>query len=476
MQSWRGLGRRGRAAMGRLTAAGHTPADPTQPGGPAPQAQTREAASNGDTGISSASTGSKEGMSEQAAAASSDMNGPGDRSGPGEADGAVVASGNGSVVTAGDRTGTVVVAAERTAGLRNVPEQSRVPSWLQTAAAWSWRLLLIAIVIYLIARLLGILYIVVVPCVAALLLTALLQPLSARLCRSGLPRLAATWVTLLIAAVVLGGLIALVANRATADYPMLVSEAKHTATQVESLLAGPPFHLKSSNVQKFLNDIPSYLSKHKSLVEGTVVTGGKIASELFGGIVLMLFVMFFLIKDGERIWTWLTGAMRAETAKRVDRAGRAAWVVLVYYMRGTVAVAAIHAVVIGLALWIMGVPLAFPLAVLVFLAAFVPLVGLLVAGALAILVTLATKGWIAAVILLGILVIEDQLEAHLLQPQVVGRVIRLHPLAVILSLAVGAVLAGIFGAVVAVPIVAVITRALPELRRREPGDLGSDDP
>jgi predicted PurR-regulated permease PerM len=145
---------------------------------------------------------------------------------------------------------------------------------------------------------------------------------------------------------------------------------------------------------------------------------------------------------------------------------------VVYYMRGTVAVAAIHAIVVGLALWIMGVPLVIPLAVLVFVAAFVPLVGLLVAGTLAILVTLATKGWIDAIVLLGVLIIEDQLEAHLLQPQVVGRVIRLHPLAVILSLAVGGVLAGIPGAVVAIPVVAVITRALPELRRSEPDPDG----
>jgi predicted PurR-regulated permease PerM len=355
------------------------------------------------------------------------------------------------------------------------PEQSRVPSWLQTAAAWSWRLLLLAIIIYLISRLLGILYIVVVPCVAALLLTALLQPLTSRLRRAGLPMLAATWVTLLIAAAVLGGLAMLVANRVSADYPTLLAEAKHTTAQVQSWLAGPPFHVKNNEVQKFLNNIPSYLSKHKTLVEGTVVTGGKIASEFFGGLVLTLFVTFFLIKDGERIWNWLLGALRTGTARRVDRAGHAAWLVVVYYMRGTVAVAAIHAVVVGAALWVMGVPLALPLAVLVFLAAFVPLVGLLVAGALAILVTLATKGWVDAVILLGILIIEDQLEAHLLQPQVVGKMIRLHPLAVILSLAVGGVLAGIAGAVVAVPIVAVITRALPELRRSEPEDLSPDD-
>ncbi len=199
-----------------------------------------------------------------------------------------------------------------------------------------------------------------------------------------------------------------------------------------------------------------------------MLTGGKIAAEFFGGLVLMLFVMFFLIKDGERIWDWLLGAMRTETARRMDRAGHAAWLAVVYYMRGTVAVAAIHGLVIGLALYFMRAPLVIPLAVLVFVAAFVPLVGLLLAGTAALVVTLAAKGWVDAVILLGVLVIEDQLEGHLLQPQVVGRVIRLHPLAVILSLAVGSVLAGIPGAVVAVPIVAVITRALPELRRGEP--------
>jgi predicted PurR-regulated permease PerM len=357
-------------------------------------------------------------------------------------------------------------------GPEDTAEHQRVPSWLQTGAAWSWRLLLLAAALYLVARVISILSIVVVPCTAALLATAMLQPLKARLRRAGLPNLAATWCTLLIGALVLGGLVMLVTNRVNADYPVLLKETRHTTTQVEAWLSGAPFHIKSSNVQTALNNIPSYLSKHKALVEGTVVTGGKIAAEFFGGLVLMIFVMFFLIKDGERIWSWLISGLRGETARRMDRAGHAAWLAVVYYMRGTVAVAAIHGVVIGLTLYIMGAPLVIPLAVLVFLAAFVPLVGLLVAGTLAILVTLAAKGWVAAVILLGVLIIEDQLEGHLLQPQVVGRVIRLHPLAIILSLAVGSVLAGIAGAVVAVPIVAVITRAVPELRRQDPAPGG----
>lgn len=352
----------------------------------------------------------------------------------------------------------------------DVPSTARVPGWLRTGAGWAWRLLLLAAVVYVAARIAEKIYIVVVPCAAALLITALLQPAVGRLRRGwggrlGMPGIVATWVTLLGAAAVLAGIGFLVSDRVSADYPTLVTETKHTSKQLQSWLAGPPFRLKGSNVQHFLDDIPSFLSQHKSLVEGTVLTGSKIVAELLGGLVLTLFVTFFLLKDGERIWGWLIKELRSTAAERVDRAGRAAWQALVYYMRGTVAVAAIHGLVVGIALWIMGAPLVVPLAVLVFLAAFIPMVGLFIAGALAILVVLASKGWVAAVVLFGVLVIEDQLEGHLLQPQVVGRAVRLHPLAVILSLAVGSVVAGIPGAVVAVPIVAVITRAVPELRR-----------
>ncbi len=463
MESWLGLGRRvGREAVGWLDAVRKT----------SPGADARQADENGHhetNGISDAgkvSTGQGSGtvLTDAAAAAA----------GAAEADAVEPAR-----VSAAAQSPVSAPRPDRQTGpgsRASIAEYNRVPNWLQTGAAWSWRLLLLALAVYLIARAIGVLYIVVVPCTAALLLTALLQPLTARLRRAGLPGLAATWCTLLIAAAVVGALVLLVTNRVSADYPTLVTETRHTTAQVETWLSGPPFHVKSSSVKNALNNIPSYLSKHKSLVEGTVLTGGRIAAEFFGGLVLMLFVMFFLIKDGERIWTWLLGALRPETARRVDRAGRAGWLAVVYYMRGTVVVAAIHALVIGLTLYFMDAPLVIPLAVLVFVAAFVPLVGLLVAGALAFLVVLAAKGWVDALILLVVLIVEDQLEGHLLQPQVVGRVIRLHPLAIILALAVGGVLAGIAGAVVAVPIVAVITRALPELRRSEPGPDETGDP
>jgi predicted PurR-regulated permease PerM len=335
-----------------------------------------------------------------------------------------------------------------------------VPRWLQQAAAWSWRLLLLAIVLYVAARVAALLYVVVVPCAAAILLTALLQPLAARLRRRGLPPLAATWCVLLLAIVALAGAVWLVTARVQAEYPGLVTQVKHTTTQVQSWLAGPPFHLRTGNLQKVSNSIVRYLSQHKSLVEGTVVTGSKIVIEILAGIVLCFFVSFFLIKDGDRIWAWLTSRLHAERKRRADLAGTAAWQAVVYYVRGTVAVAAIHAVVMGITLSIMNAPLVAPLALFMFVAAFVPLVGVLAAGGLAILVVLAAKGWVFAVILLGILIVMNQLEGHLLQPQVVGKMVRLHPLAVILVLAVGGVVAGIAGAVVAVPITAAITRAM----------------
>ncbi len=349
------------------------------------------------------------------------------------------------------------------------PPEPSVPGWLARAAGWSWRLILVGVALYLAFRVASMLRLVVLPCVAALLLTALLQPLLVRLRRLGLPALAATWCTLLLTIAVLAGVGTLAATRTSADYPHLVSELKHTITQLQAWLAGPPFHLRNAGLQGLSKRVLSYLQHHQSLVAGTVVTGGKIFLEFLAGLVLMLFVTFFLLKDGDRIWRWLTSGLGPERQARTRQAGAAAWQTLVYYVRGTMAVAAIHAVVIGFALWILGVPLLVPLVILVFLAAFVPLVGILVAGALAVAVTLGTKGWIAALALVIIFVLENQLESHLLQPLVVGRMVRLHPLAIILVLAVGGVVAGIPGAIVAVPTAAALTRAVPYLRARPPG-------
>jgi predicted PurR-regulated permease PerM len=339
-------------------------------------------------------------------------------------------------------------------------EATDVPRWLRVGAAWSWRLLLLAALLYVAGKVAALLYLVIVPCAAAILLTALLQPLAGRLRRLGLGPLAATWCTLLLAFVAIGGALWLVASRVAAEYPALVTQVKHTTTQIQAWLAGRPFHIKTGNLGKLSDNLVTYLSQHKSVLEGTVLTGGRIVVEILAGSVLCFFISFFLIKDGARIWSWLTSALAPERKRRTDLAGHAAWLAVMHYVRGTIAVAAIHAVVMGVTLTIMGAPLVAPLAVFMFIAAFVPLVGVLIAGAAALLIVLAAKGLIAAVILLGILILMNQLEGHLLQPQVVGKMVRLHPLAVILVLAVAGVVAGIAGAVVAVPITAALTSAV----------------
>jgi len=185
---------------------------------------------------------------------------------------------------------------------------------------WSWRLLLVGLVLYLAFRVASVLRLVVLPCVAALLLTALLHPLLSRFRRFGLPSLAATWCTLLIAVAVLAGVGTLAVTRTTADYPHLVNELRHTVTQLQTSLAGPPFHVRHAGIQSLSDRALKYLQQHQSLVAGTVVSGGKIFLEILAGLVLMLFVTFFLLKDGERIWAWLTGFLGPDSRTRVHLA------------------------------------------------------------------------------------------------------------------------------------------------------------
>src|SRR5690606_23298459 len=216
-----------------------------------------------------------------------------------------------------------------------------------------------------------------------------------------------------------------------------------------------PLQLQESQLSAWVDELVNQLNQQRSAITNTVVTGATVAIEVLASIVLLLFVTFFLLKDGDRIWAWLLRGFGG-AAPRVDRAGRAAWRTLSHYVQGTVAVAAVHGVIMGVVLAGMGVPLWAPLAVLIFLASFVPIVGIFFAGAVATLVTFGAKGWIYALVFVGILVVEQQLENHVLQPLIVGRVLQFHPLAIILVLAVGGVLAGIMGAVVAVPVAAVI--------------------
>jgi predicted PurR-regulated permease PerM len=354
------------------------------------------------------------------------------------------------------------------------PHSGDVPRWLRVSAGWAWRLLLLVALLYVAGKVASLLYLVIVPFAAAILLTALLQPLTARLRRAGLGPLGATWCTLLLAFVLIGGAVWLVTTRVEAEYPTLVNQVRRTSTQIQHWLASSPLHIRTGNLEKISDNFINFLSQHRTTVEGAALTGGRIVVELLAGVVLCFFISFFLIKDGERIWAWLLSGLSGDRGRRANLAGHAAWQAVVYYVRGTVAVAAIHAIVMGITLTVIGSPLVAPLALFMFVAAFVPLAGVLIAGTVAIIIVLATKGLIDALIVLAVMVVMNQLEGHLLQPQVVGKMVRLHPLAVILVLAVAGVVAGIAGAVVAVPVTAALTSASRALRHDQ-GPPPQDD-
>ena len=260
-----------------------------------------------------------QGRNENLAAAADTT--PEPTAGPADGD-AAAAPGSGGVAGAADGDAGPADAGGRPGvdgpgpGVPGPADRPGVPYWLQRAAGWSWRLLLIGIVIYLAFRVASVLRLVVLPCVAALLLTALLHPVLIRFRRLGLPALAATWCTLLIAVAVLAGAGTLAVTRTTADYPHLVNELRHTVSALQTSLAGPPFHVRHAGIQGLSNRALKYLQQHQSLVAGTVVSGGKIFLEILAGLVLMLFVTFFLLKDGERIWAWLTGFLSPDSRTR----------------------------------------------------------------------------------------------------------------------------------------------------------------
>ncbi|MEU6414623.1 AI-2E family transporter [Microbispora sp. NPDC046933] len=334
-------------------------------------------------------------------------------------------------------------------------------------AAWSWRLLLLGAMVYFLWQIIGRISFVVMPVVVALLLAALLYPLTRRLRAAGLRPIYATWITMLLGLALIVGIGFLIGVRANEEFPRLVLQIQVTVRNVQDWLLHGPLHLKEAQIADFVDQLSSQVTQYRSQITSTVLSGATAVVEVLTSIVLILFVTFFLLKDGDRIWAWFLRAFGG-AAPRVDRAGRAAWATISHYVHGTVAVAAIHGLVIGVVLAGMRVPLWAPLAVLVFLASFIPIVGILFAGGIATLVTFGSQGWVYALIFVGILVVEQQLENHVLQPLIVGRALEFHPLAIILVLAVGGVLGGIAGAVVAVPLTAVIYRALPELRRGQP--------
>jgi putative heme transporter len=334
-----------------------------------------------------------------------------------------------------------------------------VPPLLRDLAGWAWRLIVLAAAAYLLVRLSDLLYLIVLPFFAALFATSLAYPLVHYLRGLGLRRSFATVITVLIAAILLGGISVFVVDRAITEYPQLVTQVSAGVVKFRHFLT-VDLHVKSSSTSSIGNTITTYLDKHESSVAAGALSGIATIAEVLGGFVLWMFMTFFLLYDGDNIWAWVVRLFPVRARDRVVGAGVVAWDRLAGFVRGTFIIAVIHAVVGAVALSILRVPLVAPLTMLIFVGSFLPIVGSIIFGSLAVAITLVTKGTIPGVIFAGILFADNQVEAHFLQPLLVGRYVRLHPLAVAVSIAGGGLLEGIPGAVLAVPFVAVVYAVL----------------
>lgn len=350
-------------------------------------------------------------------------------------------------------------------------DDAEVPHGLRVAAAWSWRLLILIAAVAVLLWLVGRLKTVLIPLSIALLLSALLAPVMGVLRRRvKLPPSLAAFVVLVMGLAAVAGVLTLVVTEFVAGFPALSDKASIGVQQIQTWLTTGPLHLSGRQLDGVFAAATTWLNDNRGTLTDSALSTATATVEFLALTLLVLFVTFFFMRDGKRIWHFVTGILPAPARDPVRRAGEAAWRTLVAYVRATVLVAFIDALGIGLLLLILHVDFWFPLATLVFLGAFVPIVGATVSGAVAVLVALVDEGPITAlVVLIGVIAVQ-QLEGHVLQPLIMGRAVSVHPLAVIVAIATGVVLAGIIGALVAVPLVAVLNTGIRHLvqHRREP--------
>jgi predicted PurR-regulated permease PerM len=331
-----------------------------------------------------------------------------------------------------------------------------VPTALRASAGWTWRILVIAAGIYALMLLLAQFMVLVVPVLVALLVVALVKPLTdLGTRRLRLPRGLAAIMTILFVFGVIAALGALIGQQVASGFPELRAQSERGLEQLQRDLEASPLHLTTAQMDDYITQVRESVSENSDrLVTGALgvaSTAGHVASGFF----IALFAGFFFLSGGDRIWAFLVRLFPRTARGRVQGAGVRAWSTLTSFVRATVIVALVDAVGIGIAAALLGVPLAIPIAVLVFLGAFVPIVGALLTGIVAVLVALVAKGPFIALLMLGAVILVQQLEAHILQPFLLGRAVSVHPLAVILGIGAGVLVAGIIGALFAVPLVAV---------------------
>jgi predicted PurR-regulated permease PerM len=351
-------------------------------------------------------------------------------------------------------------------------DKASVTPLVRRAAAWSWRLLVIlaaAVVVLEVCRRFGV---VVVPVALALMLTAMALPAVDFLDRYGAARGGAVAFVVVLGMCAVVGILGFVISQFVDGLPSLVDQVTHSIDTLRNWLINGPIQLSHDQINQSGDSVIKSLNEHQEqLTSGALSTAGTVA-EILTGALLTLFTVIFFLLGGRSIWQFVTGLVPADNRERVRAAGAAGFHSLAGYARATFLVALVDAIGIGTGLAIMGIPLALPLASLVFLGAFVPVVGAVLSGLLAVLIALLAKGFVFAAITFGLVIAVMQLEAHVLQPFVMGHAVSIHPLAVVLGIAAGSVIAGIVGALLAVPTIAFLNTFVRVVMADDPEERG----
>ena len=354
---------------------------------------------------------------------------------------------------------------------------SGVPDGLRRASEWSWRLLVLSAAVLAVGWALSKIFVVVVVVSAALLMTAMFNPVAERLRARGWPSGRATALAMVAGLGLVIGLIALIAPAMVDEFGALGDKAAEGVRELQRWLVDGPLSLSREQVDDIANGLVRQLQgEGGSSAVGGVVSGAITAGTVLAGVLLAIVLTVFFVRDGREIFTWLVGLLPRGGRDRARQVGDIAWETLTGYIRGIALIGLFDAVLIGIALALLGIPLVFPLMLLTFLGAFVPIVGATIAGLIAVLVALVDHGATSAAILGAVIIAIQQLEGNVLYPVVMRRAVAVHPVAILLGVAVGGIVAGVLGAVMAVPAVAVIGRVLALLKEERETIAPSDHP
>jgi len=328
------------------------------------------------------------------------------------------------------------------------------PTGLRTGALFTGRVLIIAAGLALVGVLIYELAEIVIPFVIGLFLAALLAPLSSFLQRHRWPKWLAVISAWVVVFAVLVALTLLVTEQIRTELPKIERQVTDAVAGAKAFLATHPFGLTDAKVAQYVSDGLGWLQDHASQLGSGAAEAGTAVIHILEGTFIVIFVTLFSLIDGRRIWSWVVRIFPRRAHARINAAGEAGWHTLTNFIRIQLVVAATDAVGIGIGAWILGAPLAVPIAVIVFFGALVPVVGAIVSGIVAVGIVLVFNGWVQALIMLGIVLLVQQLESHLLHPLLTGSAVKVHPLGVVLGVTAGTAVAGIAGAFFAVPFIA----------------------